>query len=70
MERAVPHPAGTAENIVIAEGEMEIEISGQKTLLKEGDSIYFVADVPHIYRSIGNRDCRAYLVMTYAERRM
>jgi len=70
VERAVPHPAGTAENIVVAEGELEIEINGQKTLLKEGDSIYFVADVPHIYRSVAAKDCRAYLVMTYAEKRI
>lgn len=70
VERAVPHPAGTAENIVVAEGELEIEIGGQKTLLKEGDSIYFVADVPHVYRSVASKDCRAYLVMTYAEKRI
>ena len=70
VERAVPHPPGTAENLVIAEGELEIEINGQKNLLKEGDSIYFVADMPHVYRNTGNKDCRAYLVMTYAERRI
>jgi transcriptional regulator with XRE-family HTH domain len=70
VERAVPHPAGTAENIVVSEGELEIEVNGQKTLLKEGDSIYFVADVPHVYRSIGGKDARAYLVMTYAEKRL
>jgi transcriptional regulator with XRE-family HTH domain len=70
IERAVPHPAGTAENIVVEEGELEIEIGGQRTLLKEGDSIYFVADVPHVYRSVGGKDCRAYLVMTYAEKRI
>lgn len=69
-ERAVAHPPGTAENIVIAEGELEIETSGQKTLLKEGDSIYFVADSPHVYRATGARDTRAFLVMTYAERRV
>lgn len=70
IERAVPHPPGTAENLVIAEGELEIEINGQKNLLKEGDSIYFVADMPHVYRNTGGKDCRAYLVMTYAERRI
>lgn len=69
-ERAVPHPPGTAENIVIAEGELEIEVAGQKTLLKEGDSIYFVADVPHVYKNDSGKDCRAFLVMTYAEKRV
>lgn len=70
VERAVAHPPGTAENLVIAEGEMEIEINGQKNLLKEGDSIYFVADMPHVYRNTGGKDARAFLVMTYAERRI
>lgn len=70
VEKAVAHPPGTAENIAIAEGELEIEVSGQKTLLKEGDSIYFVADVAHIYRNTGSKECRAFLVMTYAEKRV
>lgn len=70
IERAIPHPAGTAENIVVEAGELEIEVSGQKTLLKEGDAIYFVADQPHTYRSTGTKDCKAFLVMTYAEKRL
>jgi transcriptional regulator with XRE-family HTH domain len=70
VEKAVAHPPGTAENIAIAEGELEIEVGGQKTLLKEGDSIYFVADVAHVYRNTGSRECRAFLVMTYAEKRV
>lgn len=69
-ERAIPHPPGTAENIVISQGELEIEVGGQRTLLKEGDSIYFVADIPHVYRNTGAKDARAYLVMTYAEKRV
>lgn len=70
VEKAVAHPPGTAENIAIAEGELEIEVNGQKTLLKEGDSIYFIADAAHVYRNTGSKECRAFLVMTYAEKRV
>ena len=70
VERAVPHPPGTAENLVVAQGELEIETAGTKTLLKEGDSIYFVADMPHVYRNPSQKDARVYLVMTYAEKRV
>jgi transcriptional regulator with XRE-family HTH domain len=70
VEKAVAHPPGTAENLVVAEGEIELEISGQKSLLNEGDAIYFVADLPHVYRNLGRKDAKVYLVMTYAERRV
>lgn len=70
VERAVAHPPGTTENLVITHGELEIEIGGQKTHLNEGDAIYFLADAPHVYRTIGTKDCKAYLVMTYAEKRV
>lgn len=70
VEKAVAHPPGTAENIVVAEGQIEIEINGQRNLLEQGDSIYFVADQPHVYRNLARGISRAYLVMTYAEKRI
>ena len=70
VEKAVAHPPGTAENIVVAEGQIEIEINGQKNLLEQGDSIFFVADQPHVYRNLAKGTSRAYLVMTYAEKRV
>ena len=70
VERAVPHPPGTAENLVVTEGSLEIEVNGQKNMLSKGDAIYFIADVPHVYRNTDSRDCKACLVMTYAEKRV
>lgn len=70
VEKAVAHPPGTAENIVVIQGEMEIEIDGQKNHLKEGDAIYFMADSPHTYRNTARAESIAYLVMTYAEKRV
>lgn len=70
VEKAVPHPPGTAENLVVSEGQLEIEIGGQKNRLEVGDAIYFVADQPHTYRNLARTTTRAYLVMTYAEKRV
>ena len=66
LEKADPHNPGTTENLVVAEGAVEIEVSGRKELLGRGDAIVFEADVPHRYRNVGDEDARMYLVMTYA----
>lgn len=49
-ERAVAHPTGTSENLVVLQGEVEIELGGESHRLKKGDAILFQADVPHVYR--------------------
>ncbi len=66
-ERADPHHPGTIENLVVAEGAVEIEVSGKKEQLNRGDAIVFEADVPHVYRNRAERETIIYLVMTYAD---
>lgn len=65
---ADPHPPGTRENLVVAEGRVEIEVGGHCHSLAAGDALYFDADVHHVYRN--NRDCAAvlYLVMIHPGR--
>lgn len=70
VEKAVPHPPGTTENLTVEEGAIEIEVGKEKIKLGKGDTIYFIADVPHVYRNESAKDARAYLVMTYAEKRV
>jgi transcriptional regulator with XRE-family HTH domain len=67
VENAPPHPPGTTENLVVAEGTLEVETKNQKHVLQRGDSILFEADSPHVYRNPGDREAVLYLVMTYAE---
>jgi mannose-6-phosphate isomerase-like protein (cupin superfamily) len=65
-EVAQAHKIGTIENLVISEGEVEIEIEGKKFKLDERDSINFRADVPHIYRNTSStKKAILYLVMIY-----
>ncbi|WP_242340452.1 MULTISPECIES: helix-turn-helix domain-containing protein [Anaeromyxobacter] len=67
VERADAHNPGTTENLVVARGEVEIEVGGRKESLVAGDAIVFEADVPHVYRSRSDGESVMYLVMTYAD---
>jgi transcriptional regulator with XRE-family HTH domain len=67
VENAHPHAPGTVENLVVAEGQVEVEISGATHVLERGDALLFEADVPHSYRNSSGEPAVAYLVMTYAE---
>jgi len=66
-EKAEAHNPGTTENLVVAQGAVEIEVEGRKEQLQAGDAIVFEADVPHVYRSRAERESVMYLVMTYAD---
>ncbi len=67
LERADAHNPGTTENLVVARGAVEIEVSGRKEVLEAGDAIVFEADVPHVYRSRAEGETVMYLVMMYAD---
>jgi transcriptional regulator with XRE-family HTH domain len=67
VENADPHPPGTAENLVVTAGTVEIDAGGDTHKLDTGDSILFEADMVHAYRNVGKVEAVMYLVMTYAE---
>jgi transcriptional regulator with XRE-family HTH domain len=66
-EIADAHAPGTVENLVVAEGAVEIEVEGARHLLGKGDAVMFEADSPHSYRNPGAGETVMYLVMTYAD---
>jgi transcriptional regulator with XRE-family HTH domain len=66
-EDADPHPPGTAENLVVTAGAVEIDVAGDTHRLDAGDAILFEADTAHAYRNPGKVEAVMYLVMTYAE---
>lgn len=70
-ESADAHAPGTVENLVVVEGQLELQVErpghAETHRLEAGDAIVFEADCPHAYISVGGRDCLMYLVMTYAE---
>ncbi len=67
VEHAEAHAAGTVENLVVAEGSVEIEAAGHHHVLETGDAIMFEADEPHVYRNRARGESVMYLVMTYAD---
>lgn len=66
-ERAEAHRDGTVENLVVAEGTVEVVVDKQTYVLGEGDALVFEADVPHIYRNLTGGRAVIYLVSTYRE---
>ncbi|MBX5139504.1 helix-turn-helix transcriptional regulator [Rhizobium lentis] len=67
-ENADAHQHGTVENLVVAQGTVEI-IAGRQAphILGEGDAVIFDADVPHLYRNMTGTEAILYLVTTYLE---
>lgn len=66
-ENAEAHAPGTVENLVVASGQVEIDVGGQTHVLGTGDAILFEADGPHVYRNPGASQTVLFLVMTYPE---
>lgn len=64
-ELADAHAPGTAENLVVTRGALEIAVGGDRRVLHPGDAIFFRADEPHAYHNPGAEELVAYLVMTY-----
>ncbi len=61
---SAPHGKGTAENLVVAGGRLEVDVESLVYALEAGDSIHFAADVPHSYRNPGSEAATAYLVVS------
>lgn len=63
------HGPGVQENLVVAQGALEISVNEERFLLSTGDSIVFYADQPHRYRNPVDSEVVAFLVVTHPERR-
>jgi transcriptional regulator with XRE-family HTH domain len=67
-ERSHGHGPGIQENLVVAQGVLEVSVNEERYLLSTGDSILFYADQPHCYRNPADSEAVAFLVVTYPER--
>ena len=65
-EFAEGHAPGTIENLVVADGMLEISVAGEVHKLRRGDALSFRAEVAHTYRNPGKREGRYYLLITYS----
>ena len=59
------HENGVEEYIYVSKGEFELSINGTGYLLKEGDSIKFLADKTHEYRNNSKKLSRLHTINYY-----
>ena len=58
-----PHRRGVEEYLVVEKGHLRTILAGEEYLLKEGDALYFEADVTHRFENAGTSECSYYLVI-------
>ena len=61
-----PHRKGVQEHVVVEKGELRATLGGEEYRLREGDTIYFEADILHRFDNIGRGHCSYYLVINSA----
>jgi len=61
-----PHSVGTTETVVVLTGALRMVIEDQSYDLATGDSIFFSADVRHVYESRSSHATRCINVISYA----
>ena len=62
---AQPHMTGAEEYITVFSGQVEITAGTETFFLNTGDSIRFMADVPHSYRNTGDVDVFLSMLIYY-----
>ncbi len=59
-----PHRSGVEEHIVVERGSLRAILGSEEYLLREGDALYFEADVRHRFDNAGKGECSYYLVIS------
>jgi transcriptional regulator with XRE-family HTH domain len=59
-----PHRKGVEEHIVVERGTLKATLAGSEYFLRQGDALYFEADVPHSFDNAGDEECTYYLVIS------
>ncbi len=65
MLSAQPHLNGAEEYITVFAGNVEIGVDGEICSLAKGDSIRFLANVPHTYRNVGDECAELSMLIFY-----
>jgi transcriptional regulator with XRE-family HTH domain len=65
LHRSEPHGQGTVETLVVLTGAMRLVLSEAEHELSAGDSIFFKADVTHIYENRASHESRCFNVIRY-----
>ena len=63
------HEPGSRETAIVLEGELTLEVDGERHVLETGDSVTFDADLPHGFRNDGTAPARFIAVVAAGLRR-
>ncbi|HKQ67959.1 MAG TPA: XRE family transcriptional regulator, partial [Polyangiaceae bacterium] len=65
VHRSEAHGEGTTETLVVLTGALRMTVGDDSYDLVPGDSIFFRADLPHVYESRSSHDSRCINVISY-----
>lgn len=65
VHRSEPHGRGTLETVVVMTGALRMQVDQAEYELLSGDTIFFKADVPHIYENRSSHETRCFNVIRY-----
>ena len=65
IHKSDPHGKGTTETLVVLTGSLRLLVEGSEHELGTGDSVFFRADVPHVYENRTAREIRCVNVIRY-----
>ncbi len=61
-----PHPPGSEEYLHILAGEVILQVAGEETILRQGDSAHFRGNIKHSYSNPGKDEARGLVtILTY-----
>ncbi len=63
------HEPGSRETAIVVDGELTLEVEGERHPLAAGDSVTFDADLPHCFRNDGTEPTRFIAVVAAGLRR-
>jgi XRE family transcriptional regulator, regulator of sulfur utilization len=58
-----PHPPGTIEHLYLVKGELEVTTGGEVTTVAQGETLRFIADVPHKIVNTGGTEAHAIMML-------
>jgi len=66
VHRSEPHSKNTMETLVVLTGALRLQIQESEYELLPGDTVFFKADVPHVYENRATHETRCFNVIRYA----
>lgn len=66
VHRSEPHGRGTVETLIVMTGALRVLVQESEYELLPGDTIFFKADVAHVYENRASHETRCFNVIRYA----